>query len=444
MGPGAAPRTEPTAPRWDHEATLDLTLADQCRDRYLPVPFIVPAGTESFEVTLEVIDSGDEASGIDLGCEGPNGWRGWSGGARSSAVIGAEDATPGYVPGPPEPGEWAVILGIHALPTGSTRVRVRVSSPAASQPDHGERPAPRDSARGSARGLPAPEGRTWVAADTHAHSLHSDGTLGLHELAACAVDSGLDVLCVTDHNTVSHHPLLPAVAAAHDIVLVPGQETTTHRGHANAYGDIGFIDFRRPVADWARTVAERGGLLSINHPVAGDCSWLEEVPDGVGGIEILHSELLREPISTAAVGWAQQVIAARGGPAAAGISFLAGADFHRPSDPIRPGTPATWLCVEELSPDGVLEAMRAGRTALTASVDIIDGRHVMPRLLDCPIALRRDERSLHVLDAPAHVLVDGRGRRRVIDDADIVVAAERENGPFRLEDAGRRTVALVA
>lgn len=440
-----SPPSEPAA--WVREFEVELTLHDQARDRYVPVPFTVPEGTASLEVHLETVDSdGDGGPAlIDVGCEGADGWRGWSGGARRDFVITADDATPGYLPGALETGRWKVVLGVHALPTGRATARLRVRSPALSAPDHGPRPSPsRRAVRGSERDLPAPEGLRWLAGDTHCHSLHSDGARSLWQIAEEGVSSGLDFLCVTDHNTTSHHRWLPEVGAEHGITLVAGQEITTHRGHANAFGDIGFVDFRQDVDQWAQTVLARGGLLSINHPVSGDCSWLEDVPAGVGGVEILHSDLYRDPRSTAAFAWTGRVLAARRTLGRPPLSMLAGADFHAPDTPVRPGTPTTWVCAEDDTPDAILEAMAAGRTALTADFSWGEGGIGRPRLLDCPIALRNDEESLRVLDARGHMLVDADGRRRVIDQDVERIAAPRRSGPYRVETSDRRTVALSA
>src|ERR1700751_3070936 len=71
---------------------------------YLPVE--VAPGTAALRVALEY----DRAAAVlDLGCLGPSGFRGWSGGARESFLIGAEAATPGYLPGEVEAGLWAVV-----------------------------------------------------------------------------------------------------------------------------------------------------------------------------------------------------------------------------------------------------------------------------------------------------------------------------------------------
>lgn len=404
-----------------------VRLDDQAEDRYPRIPFDVPEGAESFEVRLDV----DGEAVIDLGCEDPSGWRGWSGGARSSFVITRDDATPGYLPGNLRPGRWHVVVGLHSLPAGEAGVRVTVETPSPRPPDHGpvEAPVPRE-IRGSERGLPAPAGLTWYAGDTHSHSLHSDGALSLWELANEGVCSGLDFLCVTDHNTTSHHAHLPAVGRRHGITLVPGQEVTTHRGHANAYGEIGFVDFRRPAGEWVSTVAERGGLLSINHPVADDCAWLHPLDEAPWGVELYHGSWYANPIATGALAWY----------AGRDTALIGGGDFHHRSTPLRPGLPTTWVLAEDDSAEALLEAMAAGRTTITADAEIVDGAG-RPRVMTAPILLR-DGDDLLALDAAGLVLVGGGGRRCVVDTARRTVTAPREAGPYRLEDAQRRTLAL--
>lgn len=80
-----------------HVETRHVTLADQAADRYQRFAFELPEGVGSFEVNLEV-EGGPDAV-VDLGCEGPDAWRGWSGGARRTFIVAEDDATPGYLPG---------------------------------------------------------------------------------------------------------------------------------------------------------------------------------------------------------------------------------------------------------------------------------------------------------------------------------------------------------
>lgn len=267
--------------------------------------------------------------------------------------------------------------------------------------------------------------------------------LSLSELANEAVRSGLDFLCATDHNTISHHAHLRGLGAAHGITLVPGQEVTTHRGHANAFGDIGFIDFREDVDHWARTVAERGGLLSVNHPVSGDCSWLHEVPPGAAGVEILHSDLYQQPISMAALAWLE--LARGGSENDPGTVLLGGGDFHRTGEGIRPGTPTTWVCATDNSVTSILAAMTTGRTAVTNStIATTEGGEAVlrPNLVDAPIVLRTDDAAVQVIDAEGLVLVDSAGRRRVIESAHDDVDAPLDAGPVHLETRDRAMVAI--
>lgn len=410
--------------------TRQVTLADQTADRYLRIPFEVPEGAPSLEVRLTVEGAG---AVVDLGCEGPNGWRGWSGGARRDLVITADRADPGYLPGPLEGGTWHVILGLHLLPAGHAQVTVEADVPATRPPETPPHVQPRlGVSRGSARGLPAPPGMRWIAGDFHAHTRHSDGGLWTAELARLAVDSGLDFLAVTDHNTVSHHAELPQISQEQGILLIPGQEVTTHRGHANAFGDIGWIDFRAPGDRWVGEVARRGGLLSINHPISGDCSWLWDLPTPPHAVEIVHADWFRALNSTAPLAYLRRL--------GAGASLIGGSDFHSLDSPVRPGLPTTWVCVEEVSVGGVLDAVRSGRTAVTLGGRLVDGVG-QPELVHTP-ALVRVGGDVVASDAVGTVLVDGMGWRTVVSEAHLQVAAPREAGPYRLEAPDRSILAL--
>lgn len=63
--------------------------------------------------------------------------------------------------------------------------------------------------------------------DLHCHSTHSDGKETLSEIFQYASEAGLDVLAITDHDTVAGWPEARALAAQHGITFVPGIEITT-------------------------------------------------------------------------------------------------------------------------------------------------------------------------------------------------------------------------
>ncbi|MFD1650327.1 hypothetical protein [Pseudonocardia alaniniphila] len=97
------------------------TLEDRADGFYRELPVEVPDGAGALTVRLAF----DRSAGVlDLGCFGPDGFRGWSGGARDSFTITPGWATPGYLPGPLEGGIWHVCLGLHRVPAGGLEYEV--------------------------------------------------------------------------------------------------------------------------------------------------------------------------------------------------------------------------------------------------------------------------------------------------------------------------------
>ena len=140
------------------------TLEDRFASPWHYLPVEVPPGTGGLRVEFDY-DRGD-GTVLDLGCLGPGGFRGWSGGARGSFVITRDAATPGYLPGELEAGTWQVMIGVHRVPPDGVGYRLTAqTAPAAAalHPALGTRaplapPPPRD--RPARRILPA----GWAAA----------------------------------------------------------------------------------------------------------------------------------------------------------------------------------------------------------------------------------------------------------------------------------------
>jgi hypothetical protein len=389
---------------------------DRAESRYRYLPVDVPTGARRLTVSLSY-DTG--AGVLDLGCLDPDGrFHGWSGSARSEFTITERWATPGYLPGPVSPGSWRVVLGLHRVPPDGLPWRVTGEAELA-VPDPPATVAVAAPVRPPARELPAPPGLTWLAGDLHTHTVHSDGALTVAELAALATGNGLDFLAITDHNTVSHHRELAAAGAAAGVVLIPGQELTTDRGHANAYGDIGWVDFRRPAIDWLSSVDSRGGLLSISHPLGADRAWLHRLGTRPPLAEVWHS------------GWSDR---SWGAPLSWLLAWgadtvpVGGSDFHTPARPERPGYPTTWVACADRTVDAVLAGLAAGRVAVTES--------------PTGPALLRVGDDLVAVDADGALLVDFTGRRRPVYGDRAVFAAG--HGPYWLEDHLARVLALSA
>jgi hypothetical protein len=326
--------------------------------QYLPVE--VPAGAYGLRAEFEYERAG---AVLDLGCIGPAGFRGWSGGARRSFVITPEAATPGYLPGELEPGTWLIMIGLHRVPLGGAEYRLTAevsASPGELMPGQAPDPLPPLADRLPSRELPASSGRRWLAGDLHTHTVHSDGAMTVPELARFSVGQGLDFVAVTDHNTTSHHAELPAVAAAHGIVLVPGQEVTVQAGHANAFGDIGWIDFREPADSWLDATQRRGGLLSVNHPIGGHVSWTIPMTGRPPLAEVWHWSWLDPHWTTPLAWWLAWD---------PGAIPVGGSDWHRPGEDAPPGSPTTWVECADQEPGAVLAGLREGRTAISARRD---------------------------------------------------------------------------
>ena len=384
------------------------TAEDKAEAPYRYLPFDV--GLDARAVAVE-LDYDRAAATLDLGVLDPAGFRGWSGGARSGFVITPAAATPGYLPGELVAGEWRVILGLYRVPAGGIDFTLEVRLGAATPPP--APPPPPLPARPPRRALPSAPGRRWLAGDLHAHTVHSDGSLTVDELAGLARGRGLDFLAVTDHNTVSHHAELPAAAARTGVLLVPGQEVTTDTGHANCLGDGGWVDFRGTADDWLAAAEARGALLCLNHPLLpGDVGWRRPLRRAAPLVEVWHWTW--DGDDPAPLEW----WLARGGVP------VGGSDFHRPGEGIAPGGPTTWVEAED---GDVLGALAAGRVALAADPA-------------GPVVLRHGGEVL-VAGGDGTTLVAAGGAPHAVRGDLVAVAAGA--GPYRLLDPSGRTLALA-
>src|SRR5713226_5652957 len=115
------------------------TIEDRCESAWHYLPIEVASGTCALRVELDY-DRGGAI--LDLGCFGPAGFRGWSGGARRSFVIAAGTATPGYLPGELEPGTWHAVIGLHRIPADGVRYELSAQTSGRLVPDIRTEPVP--------------------------------------------------------------------------------------------------------------------------------------------------------------------------------------------------------------------------------------------------------------------------------------------------------------
>src|ERR1019366_7540858 len=295
-----------------------------------------------------------------------------------------------------------------------------VAGPGGLALEPGPDPLPPLAHRPPRRGLPASAGRRWLAGDLHTHTVHSDGAMTVPELARFAAGQGLDFIAITDHNTISHHAELPAAAAAHQIILLPGQEVTTIAGHAGVLGDVGWIDFRDSPDCWLESAEQRGGLLSVNHPIGGHVSWIAPMTRRPPLIEVWHWTWGLDLRWTNSLAWWLAW-----DPAAIPVG---GSDWHRPGSDAPPGSPTTWIETAAPEPGALLDGLRAGRTAISAT-------------RDGPVLVRVDG-ELVAAGADGTILVGPDGPRALVRGA--LARFPGAPGYHRLTDASGATLGLTA
>ena len=359
----------------------DLVLTKEITDPLPPgsfvfLPFEVPAGVA--ELAFSHVDTSGETgdrSITDVGLLGPDGaLRGWSGGNNETVVIAEHNATRGYLPGVVDAGEWTVLVGLpgaQAVPYVFTAELIfRAESTLPADPDRGPWV--------DAGVLRA--GEAWVAGDVHVHSEHSgDARPSLDEVAEAAEAAGLDFVVLSEHNTTSHLTQLSAVQARHpDVLLIPGVEWTSHRGHALGLGAVEAVPFwvgadGLGVVEAAEKLHDQGALVAPAHPglALGDlclgCAWEHELPSvWLHAIEVqtLDIDRIGTFLYDAAVGMWDDV-----SDEGVHIAALGGSDSHNGAEaegitqsPV--GVPITMVQVDDLSVSAVLEGIRSGRTTV--------------------------------------------------------------------------------
>lgn len=317
-----------------------------------------PAGTTGNALDIGLFDQ----RGTALGGEG---FRGWSGGARSEFFVRSDDATPGYLPGVIEPGVWYIALAPYTVAPGGLPYEVRITL------GHGGQAAPRtpvyppERARG--------RGRAWYRGDLHLHSWYSDGRRTPAEIAALARAAGLDFVNSSEHNTHGAHAHW-ADAAGDDLLVLLGEEVTTRNGHVLAVGtDPGtFVDWRYRARDnrfgrFARRIRQAGGLVVPAHPHATciGCNWKFGFGEA-DAVEVWNGPYTPDD-EVALADWdASLAVAARGG--GRWTPAVGGSDAHRDPDPV--GAPQTVVLADDLTRAAVLDGIRAGRCWIAAGKDV--------------------------------------------------------------------------
>jgi len=413
---------------------------------YVYVPFNVPAGTTAVRVKYcwdlpESPTSQQIKHTLDLGLYGaressaevwgPDDFRGWGGSSHPDVTVSAEGfssetsykaspkghvpgkTTRGYRPGPIEPGQWAVELGVGAVvpqTQGDAQGKVawRVEVELSSNPAYADEPYSGAAYDAAPRGGPG-----WYAGDMHVHAEHSAlGDATMTEVFDAAFKpiaqggSGLDFITLSDYVTDTAWPEIGRYQASHPGKLVArSAEVITYRGHINNHGSARLVDYRTgPLHVWHDGVLMQmrgatgpnavfdeihaaGGYTQVNHPttfpakvppfelLCRGCSWEYAYADTdwqkVDAIEVATGPAgLKQapkpgpnPFTPLAIQFYEDALASGAKIAAVGVS-----DSHHansPKDQVTQsniGEATTVVYADELSEEGIQRAIEAGHS----------------------------------------------------------------------------------
>lgn len=129
----------------------------------------------------------------------------------------------------------------------------------------------------------------WIACELHTHTVASDGSLTLSELAQTARDEGIECFAITDHNTMVVEENRIKAEQSSGIKIIRGLEWTTFYGHMTILGIKDYIDWRttgkNTIHSKLRVVHEQGAIAGIAHPYAigaplcTGCHWDFKIED---------------------------------------------------------------------------------------------------------------------------------------------------------------------
>jgi predicted metal-dependent phosphoesterase TrpH len=177
----------------------------------------------------------------------------------------------------------------------------------------------------------------------HSHTMWSgDSTTTPDELATAVRESGIDVLCITDHNAIKG-----AVALVDRLPcrVIVGEELRTHSGEIIGLFLTEHIPFGISARDAAIRIREQGGVVYIPHPFdplrnnLASAALDALVEEGlVDAIEVFNAKTSLSSLNTKARAFADHHGLAAGAgsdahvPDALGAAYVEMSDFEGPAE----------------------------------------------------------------------------------------------------------------
>ncbi|MHB0875069.1 MAG: CehA/McbA family metallohydrolase [Anaerolineae bacterium] len=103
-------------------------------------------------------------------------------------------------------------------------------------------------------------------ADLHVHTSASDGVSDVRAVLEAARDCGLDVVAISDHNTIVKAQEAQGFASEYGVEVVVAEEISTSQGHCLAYFLSEPVRKGQTLAQTIAAVHAQGGIAVIAHP----------------------------------------------------------------------------------------------------------------------------------------------------------------------------------
>ena len=182
--------------------------------------------------------------------------------------------------------------------------------------------------------------------DLHSHTMWSgDSTTTPDEVHDAVVESGLDVLCITDHNAIRGAVELSGQLPCRVIV---GEELRTHAGEIIGLFLSDRIPFGTSPREAAMAIRAQGGVVYVPHPFdpmrrnLAEPALLELAEAGfIDAIEVFNAKTSLRHLNDRAADFAAKFDLAAGAgsdahvPLALGSAYVEMPDFDGPADFLR-------------------------------------------------------------------------------------------------------------
>jgi hypothetical protein len=207
-----------------------------------------------------------------------------------------------------------------------------------------------------------PPARRRVKVDMHMHSDRSpDSRMRPAEQARRIKETGLDVVCATDHNTIEGGLRLREIADGFRVIV--GSEILSRDGEIVGLFLERDVPARLSAEETIARIRDQGGVVSIPHPFSRNRlnhirrAALERIRGSIDAIEVFNA---REAFTSDNLRAAQYA-------SDHGIAGAVASDSHRPAEI---GT--AWLEMDDfLDRDGFVAALRTGAVQGTLSGQIV-------------------------------------------------------------------------